>query len=296
MPLSEMTLDLFLLQLFTGLALGSIYVLLAIGLSLIFGMLTVVNFAHGAMFMAGAYIGLKLFTATGSFWLALIVAPAAVAAIGLVAERFLIRPLYGKGIDYPLLVTFGLAYVLVDGARLIFGKVGMPFPQPGWLEGSTNIGIGFFPTYRLFVLATGVVVLTGLYLLIERTRRGLIIRAGARDSTIVKVLGFDVSMVWLVVFGLGSALAAVAGVLAGPLQGVTPEMGNSMLIEAFVVTVIGGMGSLVGAIVAGLMVGIVVSMTSLLIPEMAQVSIFVLMALILLVRPQGLFGQPGLMS
>jgi branched-chain amino acid transport system permease protein len=296
MSLGDLTLELILLQLFTGLALGSIYVLLAIGLSLIFGMLTVVNFAHGAMFMAGAYAGLSVFQATGSFWLALVGAPIAVAAIGLVAERFLIRPLYGKGIDYPLLVTFGLAYVIVDSVRMIYGKVGMPFPQPEMLQGATNIGIGFFPTYRLFVLAAAFIILVGLYLLIEKTRWGLIIRAGARDPTIVKVLGVDVSKVWLVVFGLGSALAAIGGVLAAPLQGVTPEMGNTMLVEAFVVTVIGGMGSLVGAIIAGLLVGVVVSMTSLIVPEMAQVSIFALMAAILLVRPQGLFGKAGLMS
>lgn len=296
MPLSEMTLDLFLLQLFTGLALGAIYALMAIGLSLIFGMLTVVNFAHGAMFMVGAYAGLVIFNATGSFWLAVLGGPLAVAAIGLVAERFLIRPLYGKGIDYPLLVTFGLSYVMVDSIRMIFGKVGMPFAQPEWLQGATDIGIGFFPTYRLFVLAASAAILAALYLLVEKTRWGLVIRAGARDATIMKVLGVDVARVWLVVFGIGAGLAALAGVLAAPLQGVTPEMGNAMLIEAFVVTVIGGMGSLAGAVLAGLIVGVVVSMTSLLMPEMAQVSIFILMALVLIVRPLGLLGQTGLMS
>jgi branched-chain amino acid transport system permease protein len=294
--MAGLTFDLLAMQLFTGLALGAIYVLFAIGLSLIFGMLMVVNFAHGAFFMVGAYVGLFVLMLGGDFWVALVVVPLAVGLIGLVVERFLVRPLYGRGIDYPLLLTFGLGYVMVELVRIAFGKTGYPFDTPELLQGAVNIGIGYFPLYRLFVLGAAVVVLGGLWLFLEKTSFGLIIRAGARDPQIVRVLGVDVSRVWLVVFGIGTGIAGLAGVLAAPLQGVIPEMGSTILAEAFVVTVVGGMGSIGGAVVAGLLVGVVVSMTSLFAPEMAKVSIFALMALVLLVRPQGFFGRAGLMS
>jgi branched-chain amino acid transport system permease protein len=284
------------LQLFTGLALGAIYVLLAVGLSLIFGMLTVVNFAHGAFFMLGAYVGLFAAEKTGSFWAALVIAPLAVAAIGMLCERWLIRPLYGRGIDYPLLLTFGLAYMLVEGVRIVFGKSGMPFDTPEVLQGATSLGFADFPTYRLFVIGVVAALLVALWLLIERTSFGLIVRAGARDPVIVRVLGVDVSRVWLIVFGVGTGIAALAGVLSAPLQGVSPEMGTSVLTVAFVVTVVGGMGSLMGAVVAGLLVGVVESLAVLFFPEAAKVSMFVIMAAVLLMRPQGLFGRAGLMA
>ena len=294
--MAGLSFDLIALQLFTGLALGAIYVLFAIGLSLIFGMLTVVNFAHGAFYMVGAYVGLFLLSLGGNFWLCLIAVPLIVGTIGLVVERFLIRPLYGRGIDYPLLLTFGLSYVMVELVRIAFGKSGYPFDTPEILQGAVNIGVGYFPLYRLFIIGVAVVVLLGLWLFLERTSFGLIIRAGARDPQIVRVLGVNVSRVWLFVFGIGSGIAALAGLLAAPLQGVIPEMGSTILAEAFVVTVVGGMGSIGGAVIAGLLVGVVVSMTSLFAPEMAKVSIFALMAVVLLVRPQGFFGRAGLMS
>jgi len=288
--------DLIALQLFTGLALGAIYVLFAIGLSLIFGMLTVVNFAHGAFYMVGAYVGLFLLSLGGNFWLCLIAVPLIVGTSGLIVERFLIRPLYGRGIDYPLLLTFGLSYVMVELIRIAFGKSGYPFDTPEILQGAVNIGVGYFPLYRLFVIGIAAAVLLGLWLFLERTSFGLIIRAGARDPQIVRVLGVNVSRVWLFVFGIGSGIAGLAGLLAAPLQGVIPEMGATILAEAFVVTVVGGMGSIGGAVIAGLLVGVVVSMTSLFAPEMAKVSIFALMAIVLLIRPQGFFGRAGLMS
>jgi branched-chain amino acid transport system permease protein len=294
--MNGITPQLLALQLFTGLALGAIYVLLAVGLSLIFGMLTVVNFAHGAFFMVGAYVGLFTAEKTGSFWAALVIAPIAVAAIGMLCERWLIRPLYGRGIDYPLLLTFGLAYMMVEGVRIIFGKAGMPFETPEVLQGATNLGFADFPTYRLFVIGVVAALLVALWLLIEKTSFGLIVRAGARDPVIVRVLGVDVSRVWLIVFGVGTGIAALAGVLSAPLQGVSPEMGTSVLTIAFVVTVVGGMGSLMGAVVAGLLVGVVESMAVLFFPEAAKVSMFVIMAAVLLVRPQGLFGRAGLMA
>ncbi|MBQ8107110.1 MAG: branched-chain amino acid ABC transporter permease [Afipia sp.] len=291
-----MSFDLIALQLFTGLALGAIYVLFAIGLSLIFGMLTVVNFAHGAFYMVGAYVGLFLLSLGGNFWLCLVAVPLIVGTMGLVVERFLIRPLYGRGIDYPLLLTFGLSYVMVELVRIAFGKSGYPFDTPELLQGAVNIGVGYFPLYRLFVIGIAAAVLLGLWLFLERTSFGLIIRAGARDPQIVRVLGVNVARVWLFVFGIGSGIAALAGLLAAPLQGVIPEMGATILAEAFVVTVVGGMGSIGGAVIAGLLVGVVVSMTSLFAPEMAKVSIFALMAVVLLIRPQGFFGRAGLMS
>ncbi|BDB30315.1 branched-chain amino acid ABC transporter permease [Cupriavidus necator] len=292
----EISLDLLALQLFTGLALGAIYVLLAVGLSLIFGMLTVVNFAHGAFYMIGAYVGLLAVEKTGSFWAALVVAPLTVAAIGMLCERWLIRPLYGRGIDYPLLLTFGLSYIMVEAIRIWFGKAGLPFDTPEVLQGATNLGFADFPTYRLFVIGVVSLLLLALWLLIERTPFGLIVRAGARDPVIVRVLGIDVSRVWLIVFGMGTGIAALAGVLSAPLQGVSPEMGTSVLTVAFVVTVVGGMGSLMGAVVAGLLVGVVESMAVLFFPEAAKVSMFVIMAAVLLIRPQGLFGRTGLMT
>ena len=294
--MAGLSLDLIGLQLFAGLALGSVYVLLAIGLSLIFGMLTVVNFAHGAFFMLGAYVGLWLLSIGVNFWICLVAVPLIVGGFGLAVERTLIRPLYGRGIDYPLLLTFGLSYIIVEVVRIVFGKSGYPVDTPSLLQGAVNIGVGYFPLYRLFVMGVTALILVGLWLFLERTRYGLIIRAGARDPQIVRVLGVNISRVWLMVFGLGCGIAGLGGLLAAPLQGVIPEMGGPILAEAFVVTVVGGMGSLMGAVLAGLLVGVVVSFTSLVAPEMAKVSIFLLMAVVLLVRPQGFFGRAGLMS
>jgi len=289
-------LNLILLQVVTGIALGSVYALLAIGLSLIFGMLTVVNFAHGAYFMMGAYIGVYVLDITGSFLASLLAVFFSVGLLGLLTERVLVRPLYGRGPDYPLLLTFGLSYVIIDVIRMIFGVEGLQSPTPTALQGSVNIGIGYFPVYRLFLIAAAAVVITALWLFIEKSRYGLIIRAGARDPEIVRILGIDVAKVWLLVFGLGTAIAGLSGILAAPIRTVTPEMGIPVLVESFVVTVVGGMGSLGGAVVAGLLVGVVYSLTALYAPALAELSIFALMALVLVVRPQGLFGRAGLME
>lgn len=289
-------LDLLALQAFAGLALGAVYVLLALGLSLIFGMLTVVNFAHGALFTLGAYVGVFLLAIGWDFWLAALAVPLAVGAVGLAVERLLVRRLYGRPIDDPLLLTFGLAYVVVELIRIGFGKQGVPVETPDALAGAVDLGFGFFPLYRVFLIGVAAAVVLGLWLLLERTRWGLVLRAGARDPQILRVLGVNVGRVWLAVFGLGAGLAGLAGWLAAPLQGAAPEMGVPVLAEAFVVTVVGGMGSLVGAVVAGLLVGVTYALAALLAPEFAKVSIFALMALVLLVRPQGLFGRPGLMA
>ncbi len=281
-------------QVFTGLVLGMIFVLLAIGLSLIFGLMTVVNFAHGSFYMLGAYFGFFLLGFTKSFWAALFLAPLMVGCLGLLIERFLIRRLYGRSPDDPLLLTFGLSLILIETVRLVWGKIGLTLSPPPLLAKAVNLGFMVFPTYRLFVLGATIVVLIGLWLFLERTNVGLIIRAGSRDALMVRALGIDLGRIWLLVFGIGSALAGLAGILAGPMRGVYAEMGVNVVIESFVVVVVGGMGSLVGAIVAGVLLGQVVGLTTFFAPKLTEISIFVVMAVVLLVRPSGLFGETGL--
>ena len=285
-----------LAQVFTGLVLGMIYVLLAIGLSLIFGLMTVVNFAHGALFMLGAYFGVLLLTYTKSFWVALIVAPLMVGALGLLMERFLIRRLYGRSPDDPLLLTFGLSLILVEGVKVFWGKIGLTLDPPRALAGAVDLGFMAFPAYRLFLIAIIVAVLIGLYFFLGRTNIGLIIRAGSRDPRMVRALGIDLGRVWLVVFGIGAALAGLAGILAGPMRGAYAEMGVTMVIESFVVIVVVGMGSQLGAVVGGLLIGQVVGLTTLFIPKAADIMVFLVMAVVLLVRPSGLFGEAGLLE
>jgi branched-chain amino acid transport system permease protein len=281
-------------QIFTGLVLGGILVLMAIGLSLIFGLMTVVNFAHGAFYMLGAYTAFSLLGLTGSFWVTLVIAPLVVGTLGLLVERFLIRRLYGRGPDDPLLLTFGLSLAMVEGAKLLWGKIGLTVDPPRQLAAPIDLGFMNFPVYRLFVIAVTAVVLIGLWLFLERTNVGLIIRAGTRDPLMVRALGLDLNRIWLLVFGIGIGMAGLAGVLAGPMRGVYAEMGVEIIIECFVVVVVGGMGSLVGAILAGLLIGEIVSLTTFFAPKLAELVIFVVMALVLLVRPSGLFGEAGL--
>ena len=283
-------------QVFTGLVLGMIFVLLAIGLSLIFGLMTVVNFSHGAFYMLGAYMGFFLFGFTKNFWFSLVIAPILVGIFGLIVERLLIRPLYGRSPDDPLLLTFGLSLVLVEAVRMIWGKFGLTFDPPKLLGGAVNLGFTMFPLYRLFVIGVTAAVLIALWLFLVKTPVGLVIRAGSRDPLMVRALGFDLGRIWLLVFGIGSALAGLAGVLAGPMRGVYAEMGVTMIIESFVVVVVGGMGSLPGAIVAGLLIGQVVSVTTFFAPKLAEINVFLVMALVLLLRPSGLFGEAGLME
>lgn len=290
--MAEITLGLIGLQVLTGLALGCIFVLVATGLTLIFGMLNVVNFAHGAFYAAGAYVGVFAYGYTGNFWISLVIVPVVMAVFGMLTERFLLRPLYGRDMSYPLLLTFGLGYVVVEVIRIVFGVDGLPFSAPAALKGSMFLGDISFPRYRLFVMGFTAVMLAGLWLFIEKTPFGLIVRAGARDAEIVKVLGIDTSKVWLLIFALGTAIAGGAGFLAAPMRGVIPEMGVTVLIEAFVITVIGGMGSLPGAVIAGLLMGVIVSITSYFAADFSNIVMFAIMALVLLVRPQGLLGRP----
>jgi len=283
-------------QVFTGLVLGMIFVLLAIGLSLIFGFLTVVNFAHGSLYMLGVYFGVFVYGVTKNFWLSLIIAPLMVGTVGLLIERFLIRRLYGRSPDDPLLLTFGLSLIIVEGVRMIWGKIGLTLDPPKALGTAVNLGFMNFPAYRLFVIAVTVAVLVAIWLFLERTNVGLIIRAGSRDPLMVRALGIDLSRIWLLVFGIGTGLAGLAGILAGPMRGVYAEMGVTMVIESFVVIVVGGMGSLVGAVVAGLLMGQVVGLTTYFAPALAEIMVFIAMAVVLLVRPSGLFGEAGLLD
>jgi len=284
------------LQIFMGFTLGMIFVLLAVGLSLIFGMLTVVNFAHGAFYMWGAYAALLAVGYIGNFWVALVIVPIVIGGIGMLLERFAVRRLYGLNPDYPLLLTFGFSLVMIEIVRIIWGTADHPFSSPPALQEPINLGIFFFPSYWLFVIVVTIVVLLLLWILLKKTNIGLIIRAGTRDSLMVRVCGIDISKIWLLVFGMGTGIAGLAGILAAPMRGVYPEMGISMLVECFVVVVVGGMGSLVGAIYSGIILGIVVSFTTLIYPPMANIVIFLVMAVILLIRPSGLFGEKGLLE
>jgi branched-chain amino acid transport system permease protein len=280
-----------LLQLFIGLSLGTIYVLMASGLSLIFGLMRVVNFAHGSFYMVGAYALTFALALWGSFWIALIVAPLAVALLGAVVERYGLRPLYGTADINPLILTLGLNYVLVDLIRISFGLGGTPSAVPASFAGMINLGFMMFPKYRFFVIVIGAIVVALVWLLINKTNVGMIIRAGTKDGEMVELLGINIRLVWTLVFGLGIGLAALSGALVAPISGTTPEMGSFTVIEAFVVVVIGGMGSFVGSIVAGILVGEVIAMTTLWFGQAAQVSIFVLMVLVLLTTKAGLFGE-----
>ena len=281
-----------LAQVFTGLVLGMIYVLLAIGLSLIFGLMTVVNFAHGALFMLGAYFGVFLLTYTKSFWVALIVAPLMVGVIGLLMERFLIRRLYGRSPDDPLLLTFGLSLILVEGVKVFWGKIGLTLDPPRALAGAVDLGFMAFPAYRLFLIAIIVAVLVGLYLFLGRTNIGLIIRAGSRDPLMVRALGIDLGRVWLVVFGIGAALAGLAGSLVVVGYGIEPSIGLSWTLKALVVIILAGTGSVLGAFPAGLLLGLVEAISGVAFGAIyRETAGLVLFLLVLVLRPNGLFGR-----
>jgi branched-chain amino acid transport system permease protein len=285
------------MQLFTGLSLGMLYVLLALGLSIIFGLLTIVNFAHGAMYMWGAFAGVATLAITGNFWLALLISPLVVGGYGLLVERTLIRPLYGRDINYPLLLTFGLQFIMIEIIRIFWGTSDQAFSAPASLNMPVEVfGIFYFPSYRLFVIGITLVICVVLWIFLEKTNLGLVIRAGTRDPLMVRALGIDMHRIWWLVFGIGSALAGLAGILAAPIRSVFPEMGIAMLVECFVVVVVGGMGSLKGAILSGIIMGEASSVTTLFYPQMADIVIFLVMAVVLLIRPSGLFGKAGLLE
>jgi branched-chain amino acid transport system permease protein len=282
---------LILTQVLTGIVGGLVYVLLALGLTLIFGFMGVVNFAHGSFYMVGAYVGLVVATRLGAgFWPALIVVPIVVALLGAVVERSLIRPLYGRKEYDPLLLTFGLTFVLIEVVKFFFGKIGLAFSAPAGINDALIAGQFIFPKYQIFLALAAVAIIVALWLFLEKTDIGLIIRAGTQDSDMVRALGIDFDRTRALVFAIGIGLAGLAGVLHAPTRELSADMGLLMIIFAFVTVVVGGMGSYWGAVVGGLLIGVVYSLTSLFAQQFAQVAVFSLMALVLLVRPRGLLG------
>jgi branched-chain amino acid transport system permease protein len=276
--------------LLNGLVLGALYVLMALGLSIIFGMVGVINFAHGALFTLGAYTAYQVQGALG-FAGALIVAPVLVGVLGMLIEATLLRRLYLEDPLQGLLLTFGLAMVLEQGIRLLWGLSPKQFEVPTGLAGALAMGSLTYSKYRSFILLAVVLLIVGLVLFLQKTAIGTIVRAGSRDPMMVRLLGISLTPVLTLVFGLGVALAALAGVLSAPLAGVQPAMGVNVGTAAFVVVTIGGLGSLAGAIVSGLLVGQVVSLSIYFQPRAAEASMYVLMAVILLLRPRGLMGE-----
>jgi branched-chain amino acid transport system permease protein len=284
---------LILSQLFNGLAEGLLLALIATGLTVIYGTLGVINFAHGALFVVGAYIGLVVFNATGSFVLAIAAGAAVTLALGLAMERGIVRLYYDRPPEDQLLVTFGIGIVLVEAIRAGFGGIALTVPQPHWGEGVANLGFLIYPLYRLQILAISAVTLGVLYVVLYRTRLGLIVRAGIEDSLMVDVLGVNVKRAFLLVFGLGAMAAGYAGVINSPIESLAPDMGSRILVDSFVVVVIGGVGSFPGAILGGVIAGEIMSLTSMIDPAYSEVMLFAVMALVLIFRPQGLLGQEG---
>ena len=281
------------MQLFFGLALGSIFVLLASGLSIIYGLLDVVNFAHGAFAMLGAYVVFLAVSFSGSFAVGIVSAIVIVAVIGMVVEFFLLKPLYGKDPLLPLLLTFGLSVAIPDLIKVVFGLIGKPVPYPEALSGATTIGPLILSNYRLFIIFFTLAILVSLWLFLKKSDLGMIMRAATRDSLMVQVLGTNTSRIWTTGFAIGIGLSALAGAISVPMMSATPDMGVEMTMVAFVVTVVGGLGSLGGAIVGGLLIGIIVAFTSLIAGEYSNVAMYFCMAVILLIRPRGLFGELG---
>ncbi|HSE92751.1 MAG TPA: branched-chain amino acid ABC transporter permease [Methylomirabilota bacterium] len=276
---------------------GCILILVALGLSIVFGLMGIINFAHGIFYMLGAYAGWVTVQATGSFWLALVVAPVSVFVVGVVVERGVLKRIYGtRNANFAgVLVTYGLAIMIPDLMRMIFGRPGKPFAAPKILTGSLfTLGATEVGGYRVFILVVTALLLPLLWLLLNKTNLGMVIRAGTSDNLMVQLLGINVSRVWTVTYGLGAALAAFGGVITAPLVAVAPEMGGLILIECFIVTVVGGMGSFVGAVVGGLLIGEVLALTGMVYDVLADVIIYLAMAVVLLVRPRGLFGQEGM--
>jgi len=279
-------------QALNGLAYGVLLFLLSVGLTLIFGMLDVVNLAHGSYYMLGAYAGVTTLMVTQSFWLALVIAPLAVGLVGAVVERLCLRPLYQRGPLDQVLLTFGLIYLFEDLVKWIWGGRIRGIPAPALLTASVDVLGVTVPSYRLFVIVFGLLVAVALWLLIEKTRLGAIIRAGVFDSEMAAGMGIPIDRVFTGVFAFGSALAGLSGVIAGPILSASPSIGAVILIPALIVVVVGGLGSLKGSLVGSLIIGQAETFGKAWLPDTAMLIIYVVMALVVLLRPQGLFGRP----
>jgi branched-chain amino acid transport system permease protein len=284
--------QLVLFNVFNGLIIGAFYALMALGLSLILNLTGVINFAHGGFLAVGAYLAYVLIPYVG-FWGALAISPILTAALGLVIERLLIRRLYGRDPLYSLLLTFGLAFMLEDGTRFIWGPQTLPFSVPGWLQTPLSADFFFLTGYRLFMVLLVTVAVGGLFLILNLTRLGMRIRAGTLDLETVSVLGVNVRLLRNLNFGLGIYLAGLAGVLAAGMLGLQPTIGTDLIMPSFVAIIIGGLGSLPGTLLGGLLIGVASGVTTVFFPSATEAVIYVLMGLVLLVRPRGLLGEEG---
>jgi branched-chain amino acid transport system permease protein len=287
------SLPLFLSQVFNGLAYGLLLSLIATGLTIIYGTLGVINFAHGALFVVGAYVGYSVFGVTHSFVLAIVGGALFTMIVGLVIERTVVRRFYARPPEDQILVTFGLSIILAELIRAIYGGVALRVPTPDWGQGIVPMGFLIYPLYRLEILAVSAAMLLALYIILYRTRIGLIVRSGIEDALMVSLLGINVQRAFLIVFGIGAMAAGFAGVIDGPIVSLVPDMGLRVLVESFVVVVIGGVGSFPGAVLGGIIAGEILSITSMFNPAYSDVMLFAAMALVLILRPQGLMGTEG---
>ncbi|HEX3138492.1 MAG TPA: branched-chain amino acid ABC transporter permease [Rhizobacter sp.] len=282
----------FMGQLMLGLVNGSFYAMLSLGLAVIFGLLGIVNFAHGALYMIGAYVAWLSLEKFGlNYWAALVLAPLVVGALGVVIERTLLRHLYKLDPIYGLLLTFGLALIAEGVFREQFGVSGQSYPVPDALQGATNLGFMVLPNYRAWVVLASLTVCLGTWVLIEKTSLGATLRAGTENPALVQAFGINVPLMVMFTYAGGAALAAIAGVLAAPIIQVTPLMGSNLIIIVFAVVVIGGMGSILGSILTGLALGLIEGLTKVFYPEASNIVVFVIMAIVLMIRPAGLFGK-----
>jgi branched-chain amino acid transport system permease protein len=279
-------------QFFNGLVVGCFYVLLSLGLTVVFGTLGVVNFAHGAIYMLGAYTAYIMVTLLQvNFLAAILICPFVVAGIGMILERLLISKLYKLPHYYNLLLTFGIMFIIQDAVKIIFGPEGEPFNIPELLSGAVNLGFMYYPKYRLFILLITAILSAGLWLFIEKTRLGAVIRAGTDNAEMADALGTNIAWTFTLVFGLGAGLSGLAGVLAAPIQNVQPAMGMDILVQTFVVVIIGGMGSIAGSIMVGLIIGQLLTFSIVFWPPGSTTLIYAFMALVLVIRPRGFFGR-----
>ena len=282
----------FLGQLLLGLVNGSFYAMLSLGLAVIFGLLGIVNFAHGALYMMGAYVAFIALDKFGiNYWITLVLAPLVVGAVGVVIERTLLKHLYKIDPIYGLLLTFGLALIAEGVFRDQFGVSGQSYPVPELLQGATNLGFMVLPNYRAWVVLASLTVCLGTWFIIERTRLGAYLRAGTENPALVQAFGINVPVMVMLTYGAGAGLAALAGVLAAPIIQITPLMGSNLIIIVFAVVVIGGMGSILGSIITGLALGLIEGLTKVFYPEASSIVVFVIMAIVLMIRPAGLFGK-----
>jgi branched-chain amino acid transport system permease protein len=278
-------------QLLIGLINGSFYALLSLGLAVIFGLLNIINFAHGAQYMLGGFCAYFLLTKAGiGYWWALAIAPLAVGIFGMIIERFMISKLYKLDHLYGLLLTFGIALVIEGLFRNEYGSSGQSYPIPEWLEGAENVGLMVLPKYRAWVIVASFIACLCTWIVIEKTKLGSYLRAATENPALVRAFGINVPRMITLTYGFGVALAAFAGVMAAPIYQVSPEMGANLIIVVFAVVVIGGMGSIMGAILTGFMLGLIEGLTKVFYPEASNTVIFVIMAIVLMIKPAGLFG------